>query len=481
MADKVREIQLKLTGDAAGLSSTLKKADKELGQIARNRGAETIPIAKRSQFEVLSHLEGIGKSLKGPEISALEEGVADAMRKVAVVAAPEAQKAGAKLSDEIEDGLFKRLKSSNKTVRTFTHLFLGGGALGGIGFAAAQLRDAFNEANKLRDAFDAGAISAGEMNEKLIETVPVFGQIRQAGLAIREFFTGEEEASRQITLEAERTVKLIDLQNEARRAAIAADTEHLDVIRQIHNEMELLGLSGGSKESRGIGQKFEDFAIERSRKAQEDADKAATPESATGKALAQAVENRKAAQTALDKSTDYFAQAAARNPDQDYTKRERANLERAVNTEKKVQQAAADAATAIWDRANEEISEKSVLTVQERAKALLESAGQTAGEFVRKFLAAGEEAKKELAEKGKSDQKTSDELRAAHFAGLNVRSDRIPETVNPVQSRLIAGVDQLPVKLDRQPNAVQTVDYLRRILRQLQDSSNNSGFTLSPF
>lgn len=134
----------------------------------------------------------------------------------------------------------------------------GAGAVAGLTLGATVLRDAATAAADLRSQLDAGEISAGEMTERLMGILPVVGQFWQAGRAVRELFTGEEAAAKKIREEAEAGVKYMEARLALQKQATEAVERHADRVRQLRNELELLGLPPGAAKARASEQSFEE-------------------------------------------------------------------------------------------------------------------------------------------------------------------------------------------------------------------------------
>jgi len=113
------------------------------------------------------------------------------------------------------EGVLKRLKQGLGGRSDFKEIFelmRGTGAVVGLKLAADTLKDMTGKMVELRDLFNDSSKSAGQMAEELIAVVPILGDIRQAGLNIRELFTGEQAAIKAITDSANRVNSALDAQ-----------------------------------------------------------------------------------------------------------------------------------------------------------------------------------------------------------------------------------------------------------------------------
>src|SRR5690242_7335547 len=80
---------------------------------------------------------------------------------------------------------------------------LGLGAAGMVTRFAAQGIEHFAEvAGKLKEELASGAISAGDIAERMLSATPILGEIWSSGRAIREAFTGTAEQLKLINEEA---------------------------------------------------------------------------------------------------------------------------------------------------------------------------------------------------------------------------------------------------------------------------------------
>lgn len=161
----------------------------------------------------------------------------------------------AKVGRGLDD--LKKVAGNRGPLKDVAELLAGGGAIAGLSFGASILREMSEEAVKLRDEFNAGTISAGELTERLVAALPVFGQIRQAGLAIRELITGEAAEARAIAQEAGATNAFIDIQNKYRAEGELRSREHLLTLRDIRQEEERIGLAAAEAGRVAAEQAFE--------------------------------------------------------------------------------------------------------------------------------------------------------------------------------------------------------------------------------
>jgi hypothetical protein len=162
--------------------------------------------------------------------------------------------------------MLKQLKEglgSRSGFKDLVEIFKGAGAVAGLALAARALNDMSQAAVKWRDAMAQGGDAAAGATEELIQSLPVLGQIRQAGLAIQELFTGEEAAAKALREEAERLNKSMDARVAMQKAALAATEEHVAAMRRLNNEGDLIGRHPEDKARLKARQELDDQTIAR--------------------------------------------------------------------------------------------------------------------------------------------------------------------------------------------------------------------------
>ena len=172
-------------------------------------------------------------------------------------------------------GFFKDLNSSfgksSSLGKSFT-LLAGGGAIAGLTLAGRQLKSFADELVQIRNEFDAGAISAGEMAEKVAGAFPVFGQFFQAGRSIRELFTGEQAEIARINTEAERTNRIIDITLRINKQIKQSLADEAAEIRRINREIEKHGKDRFTSRKIDIDQATDDTQRKRAKDKQSERD-----------------------------------------------------------------------------------------------------------------------------------------------------------------------------------------------------------------
>lgn len=185
---------------------------------------------------------------------------------------------------------------------------MGAGATGiGIDFVGRMLKDAAVEAANLKKEFNEGAIGVGDIVERGAAAVPIFGQMWQAGRAIRELFTGEAAAAEQINREAKLTVDLFDAQARSAKALQQIRREMGNEQRRLDTQLANFDANPFQQERNNIlaaRKEREDNAPEERRKkiadAKKDAAEAIKAQHELVKMADQALENS----TGFDKFTD---------------------------------------------------------------------------------------------------------------------------------------------------------------------------------
>jgi hypothetical protein len=87
-----------------------------------------------------------------------------------------------------------------------------GAAVIGINFFAEAIKTAAENATKLRAELASGDANMGDLVEKAISSIPVLGEVWQAGRAVREFFTGEKADIERVNRESKLTVDILENQ-----------------------------------------------------------------------------------------------------------------------------------------------------------------------------------------------------------------------------------------------------------------------------
>jgi hypothetical protein len=116
----------------------------------------------------------------------------------------------------------KRTLGGRSDLKDIVELFRGAGPVAGIALAGRALNDMSSAAVEIKNDLNSGAMSLGEASEKIMATLPIFGQYWQAGRNIRELFTGE---------------------NAAEAKALAAQTQRLGEAQRARGAMAQLRLS----------------------------------------------------------------------------------------------------------------------------------------------------------------------------------------------------------------------------------------------
>jgi hypothetical protein len=132
-------------------------------------------------------------------------------------------------------------------------LLKGGGAVAGLTFAAGELKEMAEAASKLREEFQAGTISAGQMVDRLVQAIPVIGTFRQAGLAIREFFTGDEAALRAAKERAAQIDSIADAQKKLIEQQRDLNKENEFALQQLRAQADLIGATPFQKAAGAVG------------------------------------------------------------------------------------------------------------------------------------------------------------------------------------------------------------------------------------
>lgn len=128
-------------------------------------------------------------------------------------------------------------------------------AVGAIEIAGKALAEATAKAVELKRQFDDGAISAGDMAEKLLSSLPILGNIWTTGRNIRELLgLQNNELEKQIALQEQLNQKRLELIDIVERAAKAHEQragETIDIGNEAHAKaLENSGMANSAREFR---------------------------------------------------------------------------------------------------------------------------------------------------------------------------------------------------------------------------------------
>lgn len=121
----------------------------------------------------------------------------------------------------------------------------------GVSFAGQALAKAADKAADFATALREGEKSAADMASDFLRGLPIIGGWAQAGASLRELFTGEAAAVKQINADAERTTKVIEFQAQVRREADDRHLATLKEIRALEQGASLVGVGGPGAEAAG--------------------------------------------------------------------------------------------------------------------------------------------------------------------------------------------------------------------------------------
>jgi hypothetical protein len=483
--------RLALRGKSQGFEAEVRQAAADRLRIIREqtRSAEVQKAAESFLFgdpqkaknSFVKRAEELGKTLKLPELSALQDAVADATAKAGK--SPEVVDAtrgsGRRAAEEIEKGFIDRLKSGNKTIKTFTKLFFAGGAVGGIGFLAGELKDAVDQAMKLREEFQKGEISAGELTNKIAQSLPVIGSIVGLGASIREVMDGEQAALAAARSEAEDLDHLTSIYRDSWKQITDLHERSAIATERIRQETELLRQQPGPQSFSRIGVALSQTA--------EDATRQATADIAEKtKALADEklrIVKQQQSIVIPEVRTEAVSGGEGGRGTIVSNEREVADIiQRHARLGLRIKQIDADIAkerAGIEADLQDNITALAERSIDDRARNLFQRAGDSARDLIGRFVASGEESRRRLAEEQRGREENDRRTAGAVF----VNRAQVPDTATAVQSRSIAGIDQLGRGFDEnRKQQVQTNRTLADILRELINHRPSSGgFNLQPF
>lgn len=149
------------------------------------------------------------------------------------------------------DGLKKGLGEESAFGGMFK-IFKGAGAVAGLALASRLLSESTGKAAELVAEFRDGQKSAGDIAEELWQSTPILGDIRKAGLNIRELWDDQARSIRHMTENAE----ALNLATAARKKLLE-DSNKLwerqrDFIRDIASDTAMIGKKGGDRDLLGV-------------------------------------------------------------------------------------------------------------------------------------------------------------------------------------------------------------------------------------
>lgn len=157
-------------------------------------------------------------------------------------------------------GFFKDMKSQfgkGSLLGQSLKLAAGGGAIAGLTMALHEIGAMADKIIDIKAQFKAGTITAGELTDQLLKTLPVFGAMYEDALKIREIFTGEEAAAAEMFKKrnaanlqgvslGEKTIEL------AKRLKAAQHDVTVEFLEQRRAQMQQLGAIGKTGLSKTI-------------------------------------------------------------------------------------------------------------------------------------------------------------------------------------------------------------------------------------
>lgn len=247
-ADRQRTIDIILQIDdqtAAGLVEGEKSLKAFQDKAARLRyEAQSEYEADTKAFE--QHLADERKARQDQELADTKAFhkflVQEKVKELEQIKAAEA-KATAESKRQSDLGVVGRLKEGlggRSDLKDVFEILRGGGAVAALSLGGQALNDSVKSVIQLRSEFDAGKISAGELSDKLAGSIPIYGQIWQAGRGIRELLTGQQSDIDRINQEHEETNKYLEARVALQKVSRDADEKHLEIVRQLRNETLLL-------------------------------------------------------------------------------------------------------------------------------------------------------------------------------------------------------------------------------------------------
>lgn len=115
-----------------------------------------------------------------------------------------------------------------------------GAAMMGINFFAGAIKNAAQEAVRLREELASGKITAEQMSDRLAGQIPILGQVWQAGRAVRELIIGENAELQKQNAILKEASDLFAFRDQKMQEARIAGRGFAEDLRQALNELEVL-------------------------------------------------------------------------------------------------------------------------------------------------------------------------------------------------------------------------------------------------
>lgn len=224
--------------------------EQEARDIAAGRIRAMREAAKRANVRERANEILFGKSGDDSPQSNIAAGIQRELEKTESVRAV-ALRVGRRLGDETSRGFFESLKSGlgkQSTLKESLELLRGAGAIVGLSLAAREVNNLTDAIIRFDRAMGDSSKSAGQLFEEAAASVPIYGQIWQAGRKIHDELTGEARIVESINRSVERQNTLLQAKDEIIKAAAARIKEEESQARAFEQRTVLAGLTGPAKE-----------------------------------------------------------------------------------------------------------------------------------------------------------------------------------------------------------------------------------------
>jgi hypothetical protein len=231
----VKQMSQQLKGDLPAANEAAGEAFDETAQKSRTlaealeEAAEAMDLQQAESRDAEAATRQVGDAARGT--AAQIDRAADSTRS---------------LRDRLKD--IRSQTGEGSGVHQLSQLLVGGGIVAGFGLLSREVNKMAGAAADMSDAFRSGKASLGDMAESMAASVPIYGDIWEAGRKIRETFTGEKWAFAQIEQEFQRLGRF---GNYLRQGA-ADSKQFADELRRIGDEAKraaaVLGLPDAERE-----------------------------------------------------------------------------------------------------------------------------------------------------------------------------------------------------------------------------------------
>jgi hypothetical protein len=155
----------------------------------------------------------------------------------------------------------KKLKSATgeeSALGNFAKIAAGTGAVAGLALAGRLINQFADKAKELRQEFNEGSKSAGQVGEELAKSIPVYGEIIAAGRTFRSLIDGTADALADLAKQ-NAFGKVLDQQADALQRIRKLREQGTDATQKVRDKGDLVGLADPTKSLKELQQQRRDI------------------------------------------------------------------------------------------------------------------------------------------------------------------------------------------------------------------------------